>query len=843
MVGGLPQGKHWSTIPSEARLPGPDGASKDLPEGTGGSLVAPRFFPMKVSLNWLRELVDLPPSVPPLVDLLTLAGVEVEGVETHGVAIEKVVVAQIRESVQHPNADRLSVCQVDDGSGAARQIVCGAKNYQVGDKVPLALPGAVLGPDFKIKVGKLRGVESQGMLCSAEELGLPKGADGLLILPADAPVGALLAEVFPGDTVLDLEVTPNRPDLLSHAGMAREIAALTGGELRSSAPENTPPPFIASAVDVEPAECRLYTVLEISNVQVGPSPDGLRRKLEAVGQRAINNIVDATNYLMLALGQPLHAFDADKVEGDIRVRYAHDGEEFPALDGRTYRLNPTMLVIADDRRVLALGGVMGGADSGVTGTTRNILLESAQFDAANIRRTSRTLGISSESSYRFERGVDIAGVLRTSQRAAALIVELTGGTVGEFSVGTAKDSTAGFEPGAMLNENAGAVFTRTVALRPERVATVLGREVSAERLFAILTGFGLRQAETGWEVPSFRPDLTREIDLIEEIARVVGIDAIPARVQAQFAPTSATDRAYDSAMALRRALVAQGLAEARTLTLIGEKMPGLLFLHGTEEKLRRVKNPMNDDQVILRPAVLPGLLQALRENVRAGAKTVRLFEVGRVFSAVATEESEHLALVLSGPLTERTWRAGEGTEADLFHLKGIVSAALGAETEFAPDENSALALSLVVKVGGQSVGFAGQLWPKDARALDATAAVFFAEIDLSAQPAPTAAQKYREIPRFPATARDIALLAPLPLAHAEIVSVLRATKEPLLADIELFDVFADPSGAKIPADKKSLAYSLTYRSSDRTLTADEVNAAHARLKERLKTALAVTLRE
>jgi phenylalanyl-tRNA synthetase beta chain len=798
---------------------------------------------MKVSLNWLREFVELPPSEPALVELLTLAGVEVEGVERQGVAIEHVVVAQIRESVPHPNADRLSVCQVDDGSGTPRQIVCGAKNYKVGDKVPLALPGAVLGPDFKIKVGKLRGVESHGMLCSAEELGLPKGEDGLLILSPEARVGAPLSELFPGDTVLDLEITPNRPDLLSHVGIAREIAALTGGELRLPASAVNVEGFVASAVDVEPEECQLYTALEISHIQVGPSPDWLRRKLEAVGLRAINNIVDVTNFVMLELGQPLHAFDAETLDGDIRVRMAREGEEFSALDGRTYKLGPQHLVIADGAKAIALGGVMGGAATGVTAATRNIILESAHFDGANIRRTARALGLASDSSYRFERGVDVAGVLRASERAAALIIQLAGGTPGDFGVGMAKDSTFGFNPSAMMNETEGTVFTHTVTLRPPRVAALLGAEIAEPRIDAILTGFGLRKAGAGWEVPSFRQDLTREVDLIEEVVRVVGLDAIPARTQASFASSSPTDRAYDRQMALREALVAQGFAEARTLTLIADQVPGLAFTHTGTEHLRRVKNPMNDEQVVLRPGLLPGLLKALADNARAGAKTIRLFEIGRVFSAQAPEEGTHLALVLSGPMAERTWRAGEGSEADLFHLKGIVATALGADTEFAPDANPALALSLAIKVAGQPVGFAGQLWPKDARALDATVPVLFAEVDLGALPVTTAGKKYREIPRFPSTTRDIALLAPLPLAHAEIVSALHAGQEPLLASVELFDVFTDPTGARVPAGKKSLAYSLTYRSPDRTLTADEVNAAHTRLKERLKVGLGVVLRE
>ena len=825
-------------------IPGGVRECEGLRDGTGAALVAARFFPcMKVSLNWLRELVDLPPDVPTLVDLLTLAGVEVEGVETLGVAIANVVVAQVRESVQHPNADRLSVCQVDDGSGVARQIVCGAKNYKAGDKVPLALPGAVLGPDFKIKVGKLRGVESQGMLCSAEELGMPKGEDGLLILPADARVGAPLAELFPGDTVLDLEITPNRADLLSHIGIAREIAVLTGTALRLPAAPETGEGFASEAVDVAAEACRFYSALELDNVQVGPSPEWLRRKLEAVGLRPINNVVDVTNFVMLETGQPLHAFDADKLDGDIRVRMAGEGEEFPALDGRTYKLGARHLVIADGSRALALGGVMGGEGSGVTGETRNIILESALFDAASIRRTSRQLGLASDSSYRFERGVDLAGVLRASHRAAALIMELAGGTRGELGIGMAGDSPAGYDPVAAMHDTRQPVFTHTVALRPARVTALLGAEIPEARVDEILKGFGLGKTDAGWEIPSFRQDLTREVDLIEEIARVVGLDAIPARVQAQFAPASETDRAYDRAMTLRRALVAQGFAEARTLTLIADGMAGPAFPHTGAERRLRVKNPMNDEQVILRPGLLPGLLRALGDNARGGAKTVRLFEVGRTFNAQAPEESTHLACVLTGPTAERSWRGSEGREADLFDLKGIVAAVFGADVEFEADENSTLALALTVKSGGRCVGFAGQLWPKDARALDVESPVLFAEIDLSAMPAESAARRYREIPRFPSTTRDIALLAPLGLGHAQVLSTLHAAKEPLLAGVELFDVFTDPTGAKVPADRKSLAYSLTYRSAERTLTAEEVNAAHAKLKERLKAELAVSLRE
>jgi phenylalanyl-tRNA synthetase beta chain len=794
---------------------------------------------MKVSLNWLRELVELPPTVDALVDLLTLAGVEVEGVETRGCAIPNVIVAQIQESVQHPNADRLSVCKVDDGSGTDRQIVCGAKNYKVGDKVPLALPGAKLGPDFTIKVGKLRGVESQGMMCSAKELGIAEDAEGLLILPPDSKVGTPIGELFPADTILDLEITPNRADLLSVNGIAREIGALTGKAVHLAGPKTAPAPLPAPTLSVTTPDCPLYTVRKIDSVKVGPSPEWLQRRLEAVGLRAINNVVDVMNYTMLELGEPLHAFDAAKLDGALNVRGARAGEEFLALDGKTYKLAPGHMVIADSTHALAVAGVMGGENSGVTESTTAIWIESAYFEPRSIRRTSRQLGLASDSSYRFERGVDSCVIVEASQRATELIVELCGGQAGEMQLGESSTAT--------LPTHRANYQSAPVPLRTDRVAALLGIPVSEDRIDTILTGFGLTKSVGGWHTPSFRPDLTREVDLIEEIARVVGMEAIPARVQARFAAASPTDLAYDRAMSLRRALVAQGLHEARSLTLIPTEPRGLAFTQTSPESLLRVKNPMIDDQVVLRPGLLHGLLSAVATNIRAGATSIRLFEIGRVFSASAGQtETTHAALVLTGPTSERSWRDPEGAATDLYDLKGILIALLGAGTTFQPAENPALALSLVVTLNGQPIGFAGQLWPADTRTLDATAPVLFAELDLAAL-APAQGndpgKKYRDIPRFPAVTRDIALLAPLTLAHTEIESTLRASHEPLLTSIALFDVFTDPSGARVPPDKKSLAYSLTYRAVDRTLTADEVSAVHARLKEQLKTQLGVALRE
>lgn len=792
---------------------------------------------MKISLNWLREYVAFDGDAEALAEILTMTGVEVEKIERRGSDIEHVVVAQILESTKHPKADRLSVCKVADGTGEPRQIVCGAKNYKVGDMVPLALPGAVLPGDFKIKVGRLRDVESQGMLCSAEELGLPKGEDGLLILPPGSEVGAPLGSIFPSDAILDLEITPNRSDLLSHIGVAREVAALTGLEFTAKRVRNAE---LNSAHPVEIAadECPFYSVRKITGVAVGPSPAWLRQKLETVGIRSINNIVDITNFVMLEMGQPLHAFDAYKVEGDLWVRPASAGEKFLALDGKTYELNSTHLVIADTARVAAIAGVMGGEGAGVTEKTTSVWIESAYFQPTSIRRTSRGLGLSSDSSYRFERDVDPAGVLIASQRATELIAEIAGGAPGELRIGFGAKSQFGFDAEGAAE---GIEYTGSVPLRRERCARLLGVEISDDEISAILTGFGLRQSETGWEIPSFRPDLVREVDLIEEIARVIGIEQVPERRTARFAPASDADREYDRLMDLRRRLAGFGLHEARTLSLISER--GLKY-HLGPSAVQRLRNPLSEDHAVLRPSLLPGLMDALARNGRAGERAVRLFEIGRIFASEGVEESLSLALVLSGPVAPPSWRSGALRNVDLFDLKGLLAALFGANVHFADAQSGGVAYMASVAIEGGIAGRAGQLWPNETKLLDLSAPAVFAEIGLSAWlRCSDAGGQYREIPRFPPVTRDIAMIVAAGTMHSQIDTILSGANEPLLATFDLFDVFTDPSGEKMPAGKKSLAYSLTYRSPERTLTADEVNAAHARVKERLTSALQVQLRE
>src|SRR5216117_4392215 len=433
---------------------------------------------MKFSVNWLREFVDLPENPEEIAELLTRAGVETENIEQRGAKIDKVIVSQITASSRHPNADRLTVCEVDDASGTKRRIVCGATNYKVGDKVPLALPGTKLPNGTEIRKSKLRGIESEGMLCSPIELRLGEDASGLLILSPDAKIGAPIGDLFPADTILDVEITPNRGDLLSHFGLAREIAALTGKKLREPPPLRTADTTVAGVKISATRECPFFSARKIDNVKVGPSPQWLRAKIESVGIRSINNIVDVSNFVMLELGQPTHAFDANKLKGDINVRVAHAGERFLALDGNTYSLKPDNLVVADQERAVGIAGVMGGEETGVTESTKSILLESAYFLPASVRRTARNLNLPSDASYRFERGVDPQMVLRASHRATELICEIAGGI-------PAKEVGAAGKVPANPSD---------VSLSYEKCDRVVGVTIKPKTVDEILERFGLKKS-------------------------------------------------------------------------------------------------------------------------------------------------------------------------------------------------------------------------------------------------------------------------------------------------------------------------------------------------------------
>ncbi len=790
---------------------------------------------MNTSLNWLQDHLDLSDrTTEELADMLTFAGIEVEGITARGAAVDHVVVAQILRSDPHPNAERLSVCQVDDGRENPRQIVCGAKNYRVGDKVPFALPGAVLPGDFKIKEGKLRGVASMGMMCSGRELQLSDDHEGLLILNTDAAPGTPIAEIFESDTVFELEVTPNRPDLLSHLGIARELAALTKRPLKGPTHHGEPAvaeaPASAEVITLEaPEACPLYTARRITGVKVGPSPDWLKSKLESIGLRPINNIVDITNYVLFEMGQPLHAFDADKLDGGIRVRHAEEGETFLALDGEEYRLQASDLVIADQKRAVAIGGVMGGEDSGVVETTTNVFLESAYFTPSRIRRTSRRLDLSSDSSYRFERGVDPVQTAGASALATKLILELAGGKA-EDVLHVAGEVPAPPAP---------------VPFDHDRAVRLLEVDLSRDETHAILAGLGLEARKDGtWNVPSYRLDLERHIDLVEEITRVHGIDKIPARAEAVFSEPSKEDERYDAHWRLRQCLVGCGYHDCLTIKLIAEAQLADDFCQlRLDEKTESVsvKKPLSQDHTTLRPSLLPGLLDVTARNIRQGADSLKFFEIGTVFSkhvkSPKVTESSLLAIVLGGAMTPVSWH-GEPRTADLYDLTGLLETLFDdAKHPFTvrPIEGDRLLLGGEILLGKTIIGRLGQVWPQRAREMGWERPLYVAEIDLAkALKVKPGTDPVQDLPRFPAVTRDIALDVPINLPHADLAAFFQKRHEHLLVGVDLFDRFADPTGETLPADRKSLAYSLTYRAADRTLTLEEVDAAHAKIVEALR---------
>ena len=786
---------------------------------------------MKASLSWLNDHLDLSgKSIDELSALLTAAGIEVEGIES---VPGNVVVARIESSQRHPDADKLSVCQVNDGGTALRQIVCGAKNYAPGDHVPLALPGAQIG-EMVIKSGKLRGVESQGMLCSARELGLSEDATGLLILSRDIPTGTPLETIYP--PVFDLEITPNRSDLLSHLGLARELAALTGQRLkRASTYQTMIESRAAKASELALSDretCPFYSARIIRGVKVGPSPSWLQEKLLAVGLRPINNVVDLTNYILMEMGQPLHAFDLGKLKGGIRVRRAAEGESFAALDGKTYPLSPEDCVIADAKSVLALGGVMGGEASGVTEATTDILLEAAYFTTSAIRRTAHRLGIHSDSSYRFERGVDPDQVLAASEAATRLILELAGGKAEPLPAVIGQPPSSSF----------------VVPMEIAYCRRLIGAPLSAGQIGKILKSLGLRKEPAGWSIPSYRLDLRRPIDLVEEVARVHGLDGIPGQVAAPFSPPSRADLDYDFRRNLRTRLSHLGFQECQTIKLVSEAQLGhdVATQHRNLKPLR-VKNPMTEPHTFLRPGLLPALLRIAAHNVRMGSPDLRLFEMGTVFVASPKGqpiELQHLALLTTGRWEPISWRAPRPDLIDFPELRAFLEqVAAGRPVDLVPVSDPRLLVATEIKVGDVTVGLGGMLHPATARSLDLEQPVLVAELNLKKlMGAVEKPSRFTPLPRFPSSSRDVAIEAPSSLPSQDIADFFRRSGEEFLESFRLFDVFVDPTGTKLPVDRKSLAWSLTYRDPAGTMETGKVDEIHRRVLERLKSALPVTFR-
>jgi phenylalanyl-tRNA synthetase beta chain len=835
---------------------------------------------MKVTLNWLKQYVDFDWSPEELSERLTMLGVEVEGIVKLGGEFEGIVVAQVITRDKHPNADKLSVCRVNDGAGE-RQIVCGAHNFKPGDKVPLILPGKSLPAKpgeqpFTIKVGKIRGVESHGMMCSPQELGLPDQVDGLLILREDAKVGQPFAEYLGragSDVVYDLEITPNRPDLNSVIGIAREISAITGNALRL--PELAPKSgegaqagqggrvdeLVGVRLD-DPELCPRYTARVLRGVKIGPSPDGLRSTLEKIGIRSISNVVDVTNYVMMETGQPLHAFDyhllssrAGEARPTIVVRRAAEGEKFKTLDGQERTLTGKMLLIADETKAIALAGVMGGLNTEINANTRDVLVESAYFKPQNIRATSKKLDLRTESSYRFERGADIGICDWASRRAVQLILQTAGGELAE----------------GVVEAYPNPVAPKQITLRHQKVNALLGIELRPEQIESYLGQLELKSSrkprpvgdETSttepviFRIPTFRVDLKREIDLIEEVARLYGVDKIPATSPRGAIGSNAFDAVHDQIADARRFLTGLGFNEAQGQTLISDTAAKLC---AANDVLVPLANPLSSDMNVLRSSLLPGLLDALRHNLSRKTNDVGLFELGRVFASQAPggngdrtaiagiREERRVALALTGQRNPLFWSGLErDAKFDVYDLKGLLEEFLeqfglrGITYNRRPETTSLFLESATIHLGKFQFGEMGQLSPILARQYDLRDAVLLAELNfdiLLARRNP--AKAFKALPAFPSIRRDVAIVVPESTTHDAVLQVAKQAKPANLESVELFDIFR---GKNVAEGQKSMAYAFTYRSPERTLTDAEVTSAHEKVVSEFKRRLNATIRE
>jgi phenylalanyl-tRNA synthetase beta chain len=867
---------------------------------------------MKVTLNWLKQYVDFNWSPEQLAERLTLLGLEVEGVHKTGGEFDGIVVAQILTRDSVPGSDKLSVCKVNDGKGE-RTIICGAQNHKPGDKVPLILPNFALPlkpgdkEPFVIKERKVFGILSHGMMCSPQELGLPDQVDGLLILPADAKVGQPFAEYLGrtgGDVVFDLEITPNRPDWNSVIGIAREIAAVTGNKLKmpdvggasvpasrgEGAARQKPRPTAADLVSVrldDPDLCPRYTARVVKGVKIGPSPDWLRLTLEKVGIRSINNVVDVTNYVMLEIGQPLHAFDYHLISRSRRresaqtqtsdgknapsddggykpaivVRRAKEGEKFKTLDNVERRLTNEMLLIADEEKGIALAGVMGGQNSEIKDNTADVLIESAYFSPTNIRRTSKTLGLRTDASYRFERGADIDINDWASARCAQLILETAGGQLAE----------------GVVDAYPKPVEPKQIALRHYKVNELLGIELRPEEIEFYLGQLGLKTTgrkarpiganaapePVTFQIPTFRVDLKREVDLIEEIARLHGIEKIPATSPRGAIGTNAFDATHDVLAEARRILSGLGLNEAQGQTLIANAECRM-----QNAELVVLANPLSSDMDVLRPSLLPGLIHSLRHNVSHKNYDVALFEVGRVFQRAAGvppaeqnkkqscqqdagstfKEERRVAIALTGQRALPFWSGGErDAKFDTCDLKGVLEEFFdqfglrGMTFSRRPDSSGLFLESATIQLGKNQIGEFGQLLPALAKKYDLRDAALLAELNLDLLLARrNPAKSFKPLPQFPSIRRDVAMIVPEATTHDAVLQIVKQTKPANLEAVELFDVFR---GKHVPEGQKSLAYAFTYRAADKTLTDAEVNAAHTKVVDALKAQLKANVRE
>jgi phenylalanyl-tRNA synthetase beta chain len=791
---------------------------------------------MKFSENWLREWVNPQLSTAELVEKLTAAGLEVDGAEPVAGEFSGVVIGQVTSVTPHPDADKLRLTKVNVGEAELLDIVCGASNVREGLKVPVAVIGAVLPGNFKIKQAKLRGMPSFGMLCSSKELGLTESADGLLELADDAPVGTDIRDYFQlDDTAIEVDLTPNRSDCLGVAGIAREVGVLTQQDVCGPAINQvaaSSDKTLAVSVNAEQA-CPSYLGRVIENINpAAETPLWMQEKLRRSGVRSLGPVVDVTNYVMLELGQPMHAFDLAKINGGIAVRFANDKEKLTLLDGQDVELNADTLVIADSNAALAMAGVMGGESSSVTDSTSSLFLESAFFAPEFIAGKARSYGLHTDSSHRFERGVDPLLPRQALERATALLLEIVGGQAGPV----VEQSSAQHMP-----------TEKQVVLRAQRIRRVLGIDLPAAQVEEQLTRLGLKVSQVAdgeWQVqvPRFRFDLSIEVDLIEELGRLYGYDKLPeTRPQGTVLTSQITEQAVTQSR-LQQALVNRGFYEAITYSFVDPELQALLSWDGQAPV--KLANPISADLSVMRTNLWPGLIQALVHNVNRQQERVRLFEIGRVFTGTLEDlaQQTHIAGVIYGGRFAEQW-AEKQRPVDFFDLKADVEALLapaGGELSFKAEAHPVLhpGQSARIYKNGVAMGWMGAIHPKLNKALGFSGRAYVFELDAE-QVMQTRIPEFTPLSRFPAIRRDLALVVDQQVTAGAISDCLSKVDSDILKSIQLFDVY---SGEGVELGKKSLAVAFHIQHSDRTLTDEEVDALMAEITQTLEQQVSTTIR-
>ncbi|MBS4030089.1 MAG: phenylalanine--tRNA ligase subunit beta [Clostridiales bacterium] len=799
---------------------------------------------MRVPYTWLKDFIHTDLSAQELAELLTRSGIEVEEITSLRPGFTGIIVAEVLSIDKHPEADKLFIVKVYDGSEELT-IVAGIDNMQPGDKVPLAVAGASLPGDIVIKKTKLRGVESRGMLCSADELGLDlnPGMDGVLILDKDAQVGVALEDTLVlNDPILILGLTPNRADCLGLLGVAHEVAALTGGDVQL--PDISPLSRKAQApvprIRIEDSSlCARYSGLVIGDVKIGLSPVWMQARLLQAGIRPISNIVDITNYVMWEWGQPLHAFDYPLLaEHSIVVRPAREGEELVTLDNVKRGLTEEMLVIADAQNPVAVAGVMGGLETEITDNTETVLLESAHFNPVSIRRTGRSLGLYSEAQQRFEKGVDVNGCVQAVRRAAKLI-ELLG---------------AGRSEGDVVDEYVAPLYPQQIRLRPDRARKLIGLEISQQEMAAIFQrqGFSVEEGtHLHVKVPTSRPDLESEVDLIEEVARINGYDKIATTLPSGVITQGRRTERQQAVKKVRETMLACGLTEVINYTFVSPNQLKKLHLEQQNMETVVVANPLSEEQSVMRTELLGGLLSTIAYNGNRNVHDVQIFEMGAVYKPYELpltrlpEEKTKLGLALTGALSAEHWRQKPQT-ADFFSLKGIIEAlltrlninqAIFRETEepfCQPGQAAAICL------GDERIGWLGRIHPEVLDAYGLEQPVYAAEIDMeSLLGLVRLVPEYTMLPRYPALLRDLAVVVPDEVSAIEVTAVIYQTGGALVSDVSLFDLYRGP---QIPAGSRSLAFAISYRDPSRTLSDEDVTQLHQEIEQTLQESLGTRLR-